>query len=210
MRTAGDGAGAPASSCDAAAWGRASAQDVDVSRRPRRARSALLLVDFINPLDFTDDPLFVRRALRAARAAAQLKARLKANKVPVVYANDHWGKWTQSLDALVGALVRSKLPGRELSEVLAPEPDDFAILKPRHSAFYGTPLDFLLEELTIDSLTIAGIAADNCVLFTASDAYLRKFKLWIPANCVVAERDEYRRAALAHMKRVLKAHIVAV
>jgi nicotinamidase-related amidase len=70
---------------------------------------------------------------------------------------------------------------------------------------YGTPLEFLLEELRVDSLVITGIAADNCVLFTASDAYVRQFKIWVPANCVVAERDAHRRAALSHVNRVLKA-----
>ncbi len=181
----------------------------EVRRTSNRARQALLLVDFINPLEFTRDRSFIQRALNAARATAVVKARLKARKTPVVYANDHWGAWTQSLEALAGELAVRRVPGHELASILAPERDDFTILKPRHSAFYGTPLEFLLDELNVDSLVIAGIAADNCVLFTASDAYVRQFRVWVPANCVAAERDADRVWALAHMKRVLKARVGA-
>jgi len=72
-----------------------------------------------------------------------------------------------------------------------------------------TPLEFLLDELTVVALIIVGIPAENCVLFTASDAYVRKFELWIPGNCVAAEQDAFRTAALAHMRRVLKARTTA-
>jgi len=178
-----------------------------MKRTPKTEHEALLLVDFINPLDFTRDRSFIQRAVRAARATAEVKARLKARKTPVVYANDHWGAWTQILEALAEELAMARVPGRELANILAPAPDDFTILKPRHSAFYGTPLEFLLEELNVDSLVIVGIAADNCVLFTASDAYVRQFRVWIPANCVAAERDADRVWALQHMKRVLKARV---
>jgi nicotinamidase-related amidase len=176
-------------------------------RISKSTRQALLLVDFINPLDFSRDRSFIRRAVDAARVTALVKARMKARNTPVVYANDHWGAWTQSLEALAAELAVGRVPGRALAHILAPAPDDFTILKPRHSAFYGTPLQFLLEELKVDSLVITGIAADNCVFFTASDAYVRQFRLWIPANCVAAERDADRVGALAHMKRVLKARI---
>jgi nicotinamidase-related amidase len=87
--------------------------------------------------------------------------------------------------------------------------DDYPVLKPRHSAFYGTPLEFLFDELGVRALIITGIAADNCVLFTAHDAYLRRLELWIPRDCVASVRDEDRSRALLHMRRVLKADVRA-
>jgi nicotinamidase-related amidase len=75
------------------------------------------------------------------------------------------------------------------------------------AAFFGRRLEFLLEELGGTMLIIAGIAADNCVLFTASDAYVRKYRLWIPRDCVVSLRDQDRRRSLDHMRRVLKADV---
>lgn len=172
----------------------------------KRASRALVLVDFINPLDFPHGRAFVERAVRAARRTRALKRRLKSAGVPVIYANDHFGGWTRDFSQLVES-CRTATAGRELALLLAPEPDDYPILKPRHSAFYGTPLKFLLDELGIRGLVITGIAADNCVLFTAHDAYLRRYRLWVPRDCVASIRDEDRERALLHMHRVLKADV---
>ena len=169
------------------------------------AERALLLVDFINPLDFPSEADFIARAERAARCTARLKRRLKAAQVPVIYANDHFGGWTRDFSTLVRDCSESNVRGHTLARVLAPEPDDYPVLKPRNSAFYGTPLEFLLDELGVRELVIGGIAADNCVLFSASDAYLRRYKLWVPRDCVASVDDADRISSLAHMNRVLKA-----
>ena len=79
--------------------------------------------------------------------------------------------------------------------------------EPRHSAFYGTPLEFLLDELEVDALALAGVAADNCIFATAQDAYVRKFRLWVPADCVAADSEEHDRQSLDHMQRTMKADI---
>ena len=168
---------------------------------------ALLLVDFINPLAFTRDGNFIARAARAGRRTARLKHRLKSAHVPVIYANDHFGGWTRDFTALVRECAESGVPGGPMAQLLAPEPDDYPVLKPRNSAFYGTPLEFLLDELGVRELVITGIAADNCVFFSASDAYLRGYKLWIPGDCVASIDDADRLASLAHMRRVLKASV---
>jgi nicotinamidase-related amidase len=52
---------------------------------------------------------------------------------------------------------------------------------------------------------VTGLTTDNCVLFTASDAYLRDDGIVVPADCVAAVDPEESRAALRHMARVLKA-----
>jgi nicotinamidase-related amidase len=81
------------------------------------------------------------------------------------------------------------------------------VLKPRHSAFYGTPLQFLLDELKVSRLILTGLSADICIVATAQDAYVRKFKLWVPADCVAADTEEHEAQALALMKRTMKADI---
>ena len=75
----------------------------------------------------------------------------------------------------------------------------------RHSAFYGTPLEFMLEEIGAKTLILAGVAADACITITALDAHVRKFKLWVPRDCVAAQSPAYTRAALAHLGRVADA-----
>jgi nicotinamidase-related amidase len=170
-------------------------------------RTALLLIDFMNPLDFEGGKALARRALRAAAQAARLKARLARERVPAIYCNDNFGHWESEFDAVVEhCRSLGGVPAR-LAALLAPQRGDRSILKPRHSAFFGTPLEFLLDELRVDRLVLTGLAADNCIMFTAHDAYLRKYALWVPADCVASERAAYERGALAHMARVVKADV---
>jgi len=171
----------------------------------RKASAALLMIDFFNPLDFEGASTLALPALRAARRTASLKARLRRAGVPAIYANDNFGHWESEFSAQV--IQCQKMPGvpGEIARLLTPAAGDRSILKPRHSAFFGTPLDFLLDELQVRRLILAGLTTDNCITFTASDAYLRKFELWIPADCVAAVKPDFHRAAIAHMKRVLKA-----
>ena len=81
------------------------------------------------------------------------------------------------------------------------------MLKPKHSGFFSTTLDTLLEYLRARTLIVTGLTADNCVLFTASDAYLRDFHLVVPPDCVASIEPAHTRQALEHMGRVLKAEL---
>lgn len=172
--------------------------------RPR-APYALLVIDFVNPLDFPGAQDLAAPALAAARATARLRARVREGGGQVIFANDNYGLWHSEFQehhrrcrALPGA------PGA-LARLLAPRADDIAILKPRHSAFFATPLDLILQDMRCRRLIITGLAADNCILFTAMDAYVRGYRLWVPADCTAAESDPAKQGALEHMRRVLKA-----
>jgi nicotinamidase-related amidase len=169
-----------------------------------RARSALLLVDFINPMDFPGADRLAPRAIAAAAAAARLKARLKRAGVPVIYANDNFGDWRADFATILEACKRGVPAARKLVATIAPADDDLSILKPRHSAFFGTPLEFLLDELRVTELIIAGLTTDNCVMFTAHDAYLRKLAVVVPANCAAARDPRDHIGALRHIRTVLK------
>jgi len=172
----------------------------------RSAKSALLLVDFMNPLDFDRAPLLAPRALRAAKRAAELKQKARSKGIHCVYANDNFGNWTSEFSALVQELHSKGGVPRQIAEILKPANGDLSVLKPRHSAFYGTPLEFLLEDLGISRLIIAGLTADICVFATAQDAHIRKFKLWIPSDCVASFTAKFERTSLEHMARTLRAN----
>lgn len=173
-----------------------------------RYRPALLLIDFINTLDFDGGAKLARRALAAARRTRRLKEQARAEKVPCIYVNDHFGDWSASFDAVLRRCEQSR-HGAALASVLCPERGDLSILKPRHSAFYGTPLEFLLDELGANSLILTGLQTHICILFSAHDAYLRRYRLWVPAGCVAAESAAAERAALRHMAAVTGADIAA-
>jgi hypothetical protein len=60
---------------------------------------ALLLVDFINPLDFDGGRELAPGALEAARCTGKLRARLASEGVRVIYANDNYGLWQSNFRA---------------------------------------------------------------------------------------------------------------
>ena len=171
----------------------------------RKPRTALLLVDFINHFRFDGGKKLATRAVPAARNAARLKAKLRARGYPCIYANDNFGEWNSEFSGLIAECERRPGPSADIVGVLRPAADDICVLKPRHSAFYGTPLDFLLQELGVTTLVIAGIAVDMCVMATAHDAHVRQFKIRVPENCIAGFSKAQERAALTLMARTMNA-----
>jgi len=97
--------------------------------------------------------------------------------------------------------------GRPVVRQLVPEEDDYFVLKPKHSAFFQTNLELLLKYLGATEFILTGIAGDICVLFSANDAYMRDFGIFVPSDCVASQDAEQNRQVLALMQRVLKANI---
>lgn len=83
--------------------------------------------------------------------------------------------------------------------------NDYFVLKPKNSGFFSTTLDLLLQHLGVRNLILTGIAGNNCVLFTANDAYMRDYKIFVPADCAVSNTKEENQHALKQMQIVLKA-----
>lgn len=174
---------------------------------PDKAAVALLLIDVINDLEFPEGEQLLSAARRMAENIAALKKRAKQADIPVIYANDNFGRWRSDFSAQVEHCLRDGVCGQPIAELLRPEEDDYFVLKPKHSGFYSTTLDLLLDYLRATTLIITGLAGNNCVLFTANDAYLRDFHLIVPADCVASNTEEQNRAALEQMRTVLKADI---
>ena len=169
--------------------------------------ATLLLIDVINPLNFDGGENLLRYALPAARRLAALKQRLAEIGVESVYVNDNFGSWHLSFHELVERLRNSDHRGQPLAEILAPEPCDHFVLKPKHSGFYGTSLKLLLEHLGSRRLIMGGFAGNICVLFTANDAYMRGYEIVVPADCIACETKTDNDTVLRQMQRVLKADI---
>ncbi len=172
---------------------------------PDKADVALLLIDVINDLDFPEADDLLRHARPMAERIAELKRRAKEAKVPVIYVNDNFGRWQSNLQKIVEHAAGPESKGREIVEFLEPDEDDYFVLKPKHSGFFSTTLDVLLDYLQVETVVIAGIAANICVLFTANDAYMRDFHVVVPRDCVASNTEETNRAALEEMAKVLKA-----
>ena len=162
----------------------------------------LIIIDFFNPNGFSETPRLAGPALVAARRTAALKVRLRRARVPVIYANDNFGQWQSNFSKLVTICRGLSGEAGQIAELLAPGPRDWSLLKPRHSAFYGTPLDFMLEELGARTLILTGVMTDSCITMTANDAHMRKLNVWVPRDCVASSSQARTRAALHQLERV--------
>jgi nicotinamidase-related amidase len=181
--------------------------DNDLNRAPDRAETALLLIDVINDLEFEGGDKLLTQALPMAVSLAAVKRRAKAAGIPVIYVNDNFGRWRSDFAKLVRHCLQEDVRGRPVVAQLIPEPDDYFVLKPKHSAFFQTNLESLLGYLGVSMLMLTGMAGDICVLFSANDAYMRDFNIVIPADCVASEEANANEQALMLMQRVLKANI---
>lgn len=174
---------------------------------PDKAKAALLLIDVVNDLEFDGGGNLLPHAVAMANALAPLKQRVKDHGIPVIYANDNFGRWRSDFAKIVEHCLQSDRRGRPVVSRLRPDKDDYFILKPKHSAFFQTNLEILLEYLGAKTLILTGMAGDISVLFSANDAYMRDFHIYVPSDCIASESAERNREALILMERVLKADI---
>ena len=174
---------------------------------PDDSRAALLIIDMINDLEFEDGEALEGPALAAAERIAALKERARAAGMAIIYANDNFGRWRSDFREVVDRVLHDGVRGEPLALLLAPEADDYFVLKPKHSAFFETTLETLLRYLGAKRLIITGITGDICVLITASDAYMRDYEIYVPVDCTASVTAEENEHAMSYIERVLKAEI---
>lgn len=172
---------------------------------PDTSGVALLLIDVINDFDFPEAAQLIRAALPMAQRLAELKRQAKQERIPIVYVNDNFGRWRSDFKAQVEHCLKPERPGRKVVELLQPDEEDYFVLKPKHSGFYSTTLETLLEYLGVSTVILTGLATNICVLFTANDAYMRDFQLVVPCDCAAANTQQYHDHALQQIAHVLKA-----
>jgi nicotinamidase-related amidase len=119
----------------------------------------------------------------------------------------NFGRWRSDFTAQVEHCLRDDSLGRPIVQLLKPQSNDYFVLKPKHSGFFSTTLDTLLVYLGVESLILAGVAANICVLFTANDAYMRDLRLVVLSDCVASNTKELNDYALSQIQSVLKADV---
>ena len=174
---------------------------------PDKSDVAVLLINVINDLDFPEADELLRFALPMAERIAKLVERARESEVPVVYVNDNFGRWRSDFKTQVEHCLQDGVRGKPIVERLRPKEHDYFVLKPKHSGFFSTTLDILLEYLEVKTVILCGLATNICVLFTANDAYMRDFRLLVPSDCVAANTEEQNRYALEQIRTILKADV---
>lgn len=171
---------------------------------PHKHKFALLLIDVINDFDFPEADQLLKHARPMAQILLRLKRRAQNAGVPVIYVNDNFGQWKSDFRRTVDYCAL-KGRGGDIVNLLRPEENDYFVLKPKHSGFFSTTLETLLRYLKTQSLILTGIAGNFCVLFTANDAYMRDFNLFVPSDCTVSNTKKENDSALELIRKFLKA-----
>lgn len=176
-------------------------------RVPRRGvRDALLLVDVINDFRHEDGDALLRSFReRHARLAREIEE--ARGSIPVIYANDDWGRWDGNAPGLVESAV-GEGPGGELVSAIRPREGDRVILKPRYSAFDSTPLEILLRELEVERILLAGMATERCVTQTAIGARELGYKVTVLAAACACVDERHEAVALAYLRDIVGAFVV--
>jgi len=148
--------------------------------------TALLIVDMISTWDFPDADRLAPRAAAIAPRIGALKQRCARSGMPAIYVNDNRERWRSEFRAIARLAAEASAAGAAIARSLAPGDDDYAVLKPKHSVFFATPLDLLLRHLRVTRLVVTGVASDLCIVMSAAEARMRDYEVIVPGDCVAA------------------------
>jgi nicotinamidase-related amidase len=171
----------------------------------RGTGTALLVVDMLNAYEHDDADRLAGSVRAVVPQVGELIGRARGEGVPVVYVNDNYGDWNSSS----GELAERALAGRhpDLVEPLLPRADDAFVIKARHSVFYSTPLEYLLQTMDVGRIVLTGQATEQCILYSALDGYVRHFDVAVPRDGVAHIHEHLAQAALEMMERNMHAEI---
>jgi len=169
--------------------------------------TALIVIDMLNPYEHEDaDVLAENVGPMVATLARLVHEAERTDGVEVIYVNDNYEDFRATRDDLVRSALEGKRP--DLIEPIAPSETVDFLQKVRHSAFYSTSLDHLLRERRIETVVLAGQVTEQCILYTALDAYVRSFDIRVPRDAVAHIDEELGDAALRMMQRNMRVDVV--
>jgi nicotinamidase-related amidase len=170
-------------------------------------QTALIVIDMLNAYEHEDADTLTRTVEQVVPKIAELIARAEDEGVPTIYVNDNFGAWTSDRHQLLDTALEGRY--RHLVEPIAPAEEALFVVKARHSIFFQTPLEYLLGQEGVDRVVLAGQVTEQCVLYSALDAYIRHLQVVIPRDAVAHIHEHLAEASLELMERNMAAEVVA-
>jgi nicotinamidase-related amidase len=161
----------------------------------------------LNTYDHEDAEHLTRSVEDVVEPIAALVRRAGDEDAEVIYVNDNYGDWNSSQEELAERAMNGRRP--ELVEPLLPPDDASFVIKARHTIFYMTPLEYLLSQKEIDHLVLVGQVTEQCILYSALDAYVRHLRVTVPSDGVAHIHEDLAAAALKMMERNMRADLTA-
>jgi nicotinamidase-related amidase len=170
------------------------------------SRTALLVIDMLNAYGHADAERLTTSVEQVLPAISRTIERAAAGDALTIYVNDNFGAWTSNRDTLVEKAMAGEFA--HLVEPILPTDDALFVVKARHSAFYQTPLEYLLSQQEVDHVVMVGQVTEQCILYSALDAYIRHLRVTIPRDAVACIHEDLAEAALRMMEVNMDAEIL--
>lgn len=173
------------------------------------SETAVLVVDMMNDYRHPDAETLMPNVGKIIDPLADLVRRAhESDRLDLIYVNDNYGDFTAQFSDIVESACNGARP--DLVDPIVPAKGSRLLTKARHSAFYSTPLAYLLERLGTERLIMSGQVTEQCILYSALDAYVRHFQVVIPTDAVAHIDEELSAAALKMMKHNMSAELTTV
>jgi nicotinamidase-related amidase len=161
----------------------------------------------LSSYDHADAERLTRSVQESLPAMSGLIRRARAQGALTIYVNDNYGNWNSNRDELLQTALEGRFP--ELVDPIAPGEDDLFVVKARHSIFYGTPLEYLLGQEDVDRVVLIGQVTEQCILYSALDAYIRHLQVAVPRDGVAHIHPHLADASLELMELNMSAEVCA-
>jgi nicotinamidase-related amidase len=168
--------------------------------------TAVAVIDMLNTYDHEDADRLVESVERVVEPIARLVDRAKREGAEVIYVNDNYGDWNSSQEELAEQAMKGRRP--DLVEPILPPEDASFVIKARHTIFYMTPFEYLLSQKGVDELVLVGQVTEQCILYSALDAYVRHIPVTVPPDGVAHIYEDLAGPALEMMERNMRARLV--
>jgi nicotinamidase-related amidase len=169
--------------------------------------TALIVVDMLNRYEHEDGEQLRESVRDIVPALARLIESARQASVLTVYVNDNHGDWTAGRTQLSEWALEG--PDRSVVEPILPGDDVPFLIKARHSVFYETQLEYLLRHQGIERVVLCGQVTEQCILYSALDAYVRHFEVVVGRDVVAHIHDDLADAALRMMQRNMRAEVIS-
>jgi nicotinamidase-related amidase len=170
--------------------------------------TTVLVVDMMNTYQHPDAEVLIPNVEKIIEPLADLVRRAReSDDVDLVYVNDNYGDFTAEFSDIVRSACEGARP--DLVKPILPADGSRLLTKVRHSAFYATALAYLLNRLETKRLILTGQVTEQCILYTALDAYVRHIPVVIPTDAVAHIDAGLGKAALAMMQQNMDAELTS-
>ena len=169
--------------------------------------TAVIVVDMLNTYRHDDAEQLAPNVAKIITPLAALIAQARSrDDTELIYVNDNFGDFTATFDDIVRSALDGERP--DLVEPIAPADDALSVIKVRHSAFFASPLEYLLRRQEINRIVLTGQVTEQCILYSALDGYVRHFEVVVARDAVGHIDADLGGAALKMMERNMTASVL--